>query len=143
MTRCVFCEIAAKARDPQMIVLEDEHVFALVSLQQKPGHHGHALAVSKRHVPNIYELPSDLHAPLLSALRRVSRAVKAAFAADGIHIRQNNEAAAGQDVFHLHFHVIPRYDGDQFDAQPYERLPLEVRAEQARTLRDTLLQDPA
>ena len=60
----------------------------------------------------------------MSALRLLSRAVKKAFSAEGIHIRQNNEPGAEQDVFHVHFHVIPRYQGDAYETKQYERLPL-------------------
>jgi histidine triad (HIT) family protein len=139
---CVFCEILAKGTESELTVFEDEHVIALISLGQKPGNHGHALVIPKTHTPNIYELPEALNAPLMSALSLLSRAVKRAFAADGIHIRQNNEPAAGQDVFHLHFHVIPRYTGDGFDTAKYEKLPVETRkglAERLKTaVRDEL-----
>ena len=54
---------------------------------------------------------------------------------EGIHIRQNNEPAAGQDVFHLHLHVIPRYQGDGFDTKRYERLPLQKRRELSEKLK--------
>ncbi len=68
-------------------------------------------------------------------MQRLARATKAAFSADGIQIRQNNEPAAGQDVFHLHVHIVPRFQGDGFDAKKYERLPLEIRTELAAKLR--------
>ncbi|MDD9900971.1 MAG: HIT family protein [Alphaproteobacteria bacterium] len=138
MTECIFCKIIEKRPDPTLTIFENEHVIGQISLQQKPGNHGHVLVIPKQHVQNIYELPDELNAPLMSALRLLSRVVKKAFAAEGIHIRQNNEPAAGQDVFHLHFHVIPRYQEDEFDTQAYERLPLERRQELAKTLVDAL-----
>jgi diadenosine tetraphosphate (Ap4A) HIT family hydrolase len=133
--KCVFCEIVAKRIDPELTVFEDEHVIGQVCLGHKPRNHGHVLVIPKKHVRDIYELPEELNAPLMSALRLLSRAVKKAFAAEGIHVRQNNGPAAGQDVFHLHFHVIPRYQGDGFDTQKYEKLPLEKRREFAERLR--------
>jgi len=135
MDKCVFCEIVAKRIDPELTVFENEWVFAQVSLRQKPGNLGHVLIIPKKHVQNIYELPEELNAPLMSALRLLSRAVKKAFSAEGIHIRQNNEPAAGQDVFHLHFHVIPRYQGDDFEAKQYEKLPLQKRKELAESMK--------
>ena len=136
MSACVFCEIAAQGyTDTELTVFEDEHVFARISLSQKPGNHGHVLVIPKKHLPNIYELPRELDAPLMSALRLIATAVKKAFLADGVHIRQNNEAAAGQDVFHLHFHVISRYEGDEFETQKYERLELGVRKALAEKLK--------
>jgi histidine triad (HIT) family protein len=121
--------------DPELTVFENEQVFAQVSLDHKPENHGHTLVIPKKHVQNIYELSDELNAPLMAALRLVSRAVKKAFSAEGIHIRQNNEPAAGQDVFHLHFHVIPRYQGDAFETKKYEKLPLEKRKEFAEQLK--------
>ena len=135
MNKCVFCEIVTRRIDPELTVFEDEQVIARVSLGQKPGNHGHVLIIPKKHIQNIYELPEELNAPLMSALRLLSRATKKAFAAEGIHIRQNNEPAAGQDVFHLHFHVIPRYQGDEFDTKKYERLPLQKRIELSERLK--------
>lgn len=138
MTHCVFCEIAAKRLDPDLIVFEDEHALGVVALQQKSRNHGHLIVVPKRHTKDIYDLAPDLHAPLLSAVQRLARAAKRAFAAEGIHIRQNNERAAGQDVLHLHFHVIPRYADDGFEAAKYERLALDVRRELANRVRSLL-----
>lgn len=135
MDKCVFCEIVAKRVDPELTVFEGEHLIAQVSRGQKPGNHGHVLIITKKHIQNIYELPEELNAPLMSALRLLSRATKKAFSAEGIHIRQNNEAAAGQDVFHLHFHVIPRYQGDDFDTKKYEKLPLQKRKELSERLK--------
>ena len=135
MNKCVFCEIAAKRIDPDLIVFENEQVITCISLLQKPGNHGHVLVVPKKHFQNIYELSEELDAPLMSALRLLSRAAKKAFSAEGIHIRQNNEPAAGQDVFHLHFHVIPRYQGDAFEMKKYEKLTLQKRKELAELLK--------
>lgn len=100
---CVFCRILDQRQEPELTVFEDADVFVQISLDQKPGNHGHALVIPKRHVRNIYELPQPIDGALMSALRLTAVAVKEAFAADGVQIRQNNESAAGQDVFHLHF----------------------------------------
>lgn len=64
--------------------------------------------------------PDDLAAPVLTITARVARAAKQAFVADGITLRQNNEAASDQHLFHFHLHVIPRFDGDaaRFAATP-------------------------
>lgn len=83
----------------------------------------------------IHDLPEDLAGPLLTAVRLLSGAVRQAFAADGIHIRQNNGAAAGQDVPHLHFHLIPRFHGDGFETAAYEPLSLAMRHALAARLR--------
>ena len=141
MKECVFCEIVAGRMDPELTVFEDEHVIAQMSLGQKPGNHGHVLVMPRRHVQNIYELPEELNAPLMSALRLLSRATKKAFSTGGINIRQNNEPAAGQDVFHLHFHVIPRYREDAFETRTYEKLPLQIRKELAEKLKTAIREE--
>lgn len=138
MGKCVFCEIAAKRLDPDLTVYEDDDVLAQVSLLQKASNRGHVIVVPRRHVPDLYDLPDDLGAPLMSALRLLARATKRAFAADGIQVRQNNDPAAGQDVFHLHFHVVPRYEGDGFGAAAYAKVPREERLRQAGALREVL-----
>ena len=135
MDKCVFCEIVAKKIDAELTVFEDEHVIAQISLHQKSGNYGHVLVIPKSHVQNIYQLPDELDAPMMSALRLVARATKKAFSTEGILIRQNNESASGQDVFHLHFHVIPRYHKDNFETKKYEILPLQKRRELSENLK--------
>ena len=135
MKKCVFCEIVETQIDRELTVFEDEHVIAQVSLHQKLANHGHVLVIPKEHIQDIYELPRELDAPLMSALRLLSCATKKAFSAEGIHIRQNNEGAAGQDVFHLHFHVIPRYQEDGFESKKYEKLSLQRRKAMAEKLK--------
>jgi histidine triad (HIT) family protein len=99
-------------------VLETSEVLVLVSpLSLNPGH---TLVVPRRHVRNLYTLPEELAGPVLSAASRVARAAKLAFGADGVTLRQHNEAAGGQEVFHFHLHVVPRFRGDleRFNASP-------------------------
>lgn len=127
MKGCVFCDIVRKKIDSELTVFENDYIIGHVSLRQKPGNHGHILLIPKVHVKNIYELDKSFDAPMMSALRLLSTAVKRAFQADGIHIRQNNEAAAGQDVFHLHFHIIPRFEGDYFESENYSKLSFDER----------------
>jgi histidine triad (HIT) family protein len=138
MSDCVFCRIAGGSVDHDLTVYEDEHVFVQISLHQKPANRGQVLVITKRHVTNLFDAPSILDAPLLEALRRAAIAVKRTFSADGIQVRQNNGEAAGQDVFHLHFHVIPRFHDDDFDATAYEIVPIRERAAQAEGLRSRI-----
>ena len=135
MEQCPFCQIVNERPEPGLTVFEDEDVIAQVSLHHKSCNRGQTLLIPKVHIKNVYEMPECLDAPVMSALRLLARAVKKAFSADGVHIRQNNEPAAGQDVFHLHFHVIPRYQGDGFDAEEYQVLSLSERKGLADSLR--------
>ena len=107
--RCWLCRVAERT-GKAAIVSETADVLVLIS--PVPLTRGHALVVPRRHVPDLYELPDELAGPILCTAARTARAAKRAFSADGILLRQHNEAAAGQEVFHFHLHVIPRYLGE-------------------------------
>jgi histidine triad (HIT) family protein len=114
---CRACRVIA-GEPAGYIVAEWEHVLVLINpFSLAPGH---ALVVPRRHIENLYELPDELAAPILSTAARVARAAKRAFAAEGVTLRQNNEAASDQHLLHFHLHVIPRFAGDlaRFDAPP-------------------------
>jgi diadenosine tetraphosphate (Ap4A) HIT family hydrolase len=104
------------------------------------------LVVPARHLANLYSVDDDIAGPLMKTLSRVAAAAKIVANADGVSVRQNNELHGGQDVFHLHFHVIPRFAGDGFnsgeDRFPFGtfEVPLEERIEQASRLREALSQ---
>lgn len=97
-----------------------ETADVIVCLNPFPLAAGHALVMPRRHIRNLYELPEELAGPILATASQVARAAKRAFAADGITLRQNNEAASDQHLFHFHLHVIPRFNGDleRFNATP-------------------------
>lgn len=116
---CVFCKIV-EGDIPSNKVYEDENVVSF--LDANPVSKGHTLVVPKKHVENIHEAEGMNY--MWDAIVNVSNAIKAAFNPGGINIDQNNGAVAGQEVFHLHFHVTPRYDGSEMDLE-YERSELE------------------
>jgi len=105
---CVFCKIARKEA-PAKIVYEDDKVIAFMSIQ--PINVGHTLVVPKTHYDNVYEIPEDEIAYLYKIVKKITHAVKNAVNAEGIRIVQNNGAAAGQVIFHLHAHIIPMRQG--------------------------------
>jgi histidine triad (HIT) family protein len=110
MNDCVFCKIIRKEIQIPADVYEDSSVF--VFLAKDPVSAGHTLVIPKGHFENIYSIEDGAMKELGLALKRVSAAVKKAVGADGINIHMNNEKAAGQEVFHAHFHIIPRFAGD-------------------------------
>ena len=78
---------------------------------------GHTLVIPKTHVKDIYETPDAVAAKLLERVPKLANAIKETYKPIGLNILNNNEAPAGQSVFHLHFHLIPRYgEGDGFGA---------------------------
>jgi len=107
---CVFCKIARKQASAAL-VYEDESVMAFLDI--RPLSEGHTLIMPKEHYETIFEIPEELVAHLHRIVKRVALAVKKATEADGISIIQQNGKAAGQEIFHLHVHVIPRFEGQK------------------------------
>lgn len=136
---CWACRVAA-GEFPDLVVFEDSDVVVAVNPYSIAS--GHALVMPRSHVVNIYELPEGLAGPILATAARVARAVKAAFKADGITLRQNNDPASDQHLFHFHLHVIPRFHGDAktFISDPNlrsaeeQRTAAQILREQIRTL---------
>eukprot|EP01064_Diplonema_japonicum_P030953 TRINITY_DN5399_c0_g2_i2.p1 TRINITY_DN5399_c0_g2~~TRINITY_DN5399_c0_g2_i2.p1 ORF type:complete len:146 (+),score=42.17 TRINITY_DN5399_c0_g2_i2:45-482(+) len=96
---------------PNYTIFETEHVLAF--LDAFPVAKGHALLIPKaKGYSTLLDMPEDAAANLLKELPRLAKAVKAATGCDGVNIVQNNFKGGGQEVFHVHFHVIPRTEGD-------------------------------
>jgi histidine triad (HIT) family protein len=94
---------------PSTKVFEDEHVLVIMDVM--PQGEGHTLVIPKAQSRNMLDIgEEDLKRAILT-VQRVARAVKKAFDAPGVFVMQFNEPAAGQTVFHTHFHVIPRFEG--------------------------------
>lgn len=106
---CIFCEIV-RGEAEASVAYEDEATLAFMDLRQF--HPGHTLVVPKRHIVDIYELDDATGTALMSSVARVARGVRAALEPEGLNVWQSNGAAGGQEVFHLHFHVLPRWSGD-------------------------------
>ncbi|MBO0769507.1 MAG: HIT family protein [Solirubrobacterales bacterium] len=108
-TDCIFCKIIA-GELPAHKLYEDERTFAFLDVN--PGSRGHLLVVPKTHAADILTVePADLAAVATTA-QAMAKHVKARLGADGVNIINSCGAAAWQTVFHLHFHVIPRYPDD-------------------------------
>jgi histidine triad (HIT) family protein len=130
---CEFCKIVRNEVSASRIY-EDERVMAFLDI--RPLNEGHTLVIPKEHYETIYNVPEEEIGHLFKIVRRVATAVKKAVNAEGITISQHNEKAAGQDIFHLHVHIIPRYEGQKLPR--YEEIPeasrekLDVVAEKIR-----------
>lgn len=122
---CVFCRIVDGAA-PATLVHEDEHAVALLDLY--PVHPGHTLILPRRHLTDLRECPADLAAHLFALSARIAPVVTEATGAAGFNVWTAAGAAAGQTVFHLHLHVLPRFAGDGFGP----RLPLGRPGEASR-----------
>ena len=116
-----------------------EDADALVFMDVMPQSNGHALVVPKAASRNVIDADPEVLAKILPLVQKIAVASKKAFAADGITIWQFNEPAGGQTVFHLHYHVIPRYEGQGLRAHSGKMEDGEVLAANADKLRGALV----
>jgi histidine triad (HIT) family protein len=126
---CVFCRIDAGEVEAT-ILWRDERCMAIAD--RWPFAPGHVLLMPRRHVKDLYALPSELAAHLYAFAPKLARELKRAFASDGPTCIQNNEVAGGQSVFHFHMHFVPRVAGVEL----WKRL--NPRPEASRELREQL-----
>ena len=106
---CIFCKIVAK-QVPATIVHEDAETLAFMDIGQV--NPGHVLVAAKTHAENIYALDDATAGAVFRAAARVARAIREAFAPPGLSVYQANGKPAGQTVFHLHLHLVPRHEAD-------------------------------
>jgi histidine triad (HIT) family protein len=105
MTDCIFCKII-NGDIPSRRVYSDDQAYAFLDV--RPWHRGHALVVPRRHVPDLVAEESAL-TEIAPAIETVARLLVERLDADGVNLVSSSGAAAGQEVFHLHVHVVPRY----------------------------------
>jgi len=134
-TNNIFAKIL-RGEIPSHKVYEDAD--AIVFMDVMPQAPGHALVVPKAASRNILDAEPAVLSRVMPVVQKIARASKAAFAADGISIIQYNEAAGGQSVFHLHFHVIPRHEGVPLKPHSGGMEKPEVLAANAEKLRQAL-----
>jgi histidine triad (HIT) family protein len=106
---CEFCRII-RGDSPAHKLYENAHAIAILDIN--PIHFGHVLVIPKSHCATYNDVPEDELRDLAIATRVVSRAIVDALNPPGFNIFSNNGRAAGQSVFHFHFHVTPRYEDD-------------------------------
>ncbi|EGQ3178178.1 HIT family protein [Staphylococcus pseudintermedius] len=109
MTETIFSKII-DGDIPSFKVYENEYVYAFLDIFQVSK--GHTLLIPKKPSPNIYETDAETMKHIGEALPIVANAIKKTFNPDGLNIIQNNGEYASQSVFHIHFHLIPRYKND-------------------------------
>jgi histidine triad (HIT) family protein len=136
MRECVFCKLVAKAI-PAAAVYEDEHTFAFMDIGQV--NPGHVLVAVKKHADNIFELDDAQAAAAFRTAAQVARAIRAAFAPQGLSVYQANGEAAGQTVFHFHIHLVPRHDADGMELTwPVKNPPREKLVDYAEKIKARL-----
>jgi histidine triad (HIT) family protein len=132
---CIFCGIV-DGDLPSYGLYEDERVLSFLDVN--PVAEGHALVIPKAHRERLTDLDAETTAAVFNAARAVAAAMETALEPDGYNLFQTNGAAAGQEVFHSHVHVVPRNEGDDvsfgfepgdLDDDEAESLQASIRAE--------------
>jgi histidine triad (HIT) family protein len=104
----IFAKILA-GQIPSVKVYEDDKTFAFMDVM--PEAEGHVLVIPKEGAENILDLSAAGMAAMMATTQKVAKAVDKALSPAGILLKQYNRAAAGQSVFHVHFHIVPRWEG--------------------------------
>lgn len=130
---CIFCKIAG-GEIPSAAVYEDDKFKVILDIA--PAAKGHAILIPKKHLPDIFEVDEETASGALLTAARVAKGMKEALGCDGVNILQNNGPAAGQTVYHLHIHIIPRWNDDGLNLSwkqgKYEEGEAEELAERIR-----------
>lgn len=120
---------------PAHKVYEDDMTLAFMDIM--PRAEGHVLVIPKEGARNLLDVSPDTLAELMKRVQHVAKALQAAFRADGLTLHQFNESAGGQVIYHLHFHLLPRWDGVAL-RPPGTMADNEKLAEQAAKIRAAL-----
>ena len=105
-SNCIFCKIAA-GEIPSNTIYEDDEFKVFLDIS--PATKGHALIVPKQHYKDIYDIDEEVAARAMKLGKKLATHMTEVLGCDGFNLMQNNNAAAGQTVFHFHLHLIPRY----------------------------------
>lgn len=109
MSNCLFCKIIS-GEIPCYKVYEDDYALAFLDIH--PCSKGHTVVIPKKHVTNIEEVETTDWQNLSEALKKTVDKIQSIVKPDGMNVGLNNNPVAGQAVPHLHWHIIPRYEGD-------------------------------
>ena len=120
------------------VFYRDENITAFVSTKQWPNNPGNVLIVPNQVYENLYDIPDDVLSNIHAFSKQVAIAMKETYDCDGVSIRQHNEPAGNQEVWHYHLHVFPRYTDDDLYPLHKQSHPAEnhVRLEHAQKLKN-------
>jgi histidine triad (HIT) family protein len=130
---CIFCKVLA-GELPGERIYEDDHAVAVMDIN--PWTRGHAVVIPRKHAANLFEIEDDELAHVAQAAKQVATSMRDNLGCDGVNLLQSNGAVAWQTIFHLHIHVIPRYEDDPLElpTRPQPADPDEL-AEVAKEIR--------
>ena len=129
---CVFCAIV-EGEIPSFKVYEDDIVLAYLDIN--PVSKGHTLVIPKAHTKGLLDTPDETLSAVVSRVKKVAAHIKEVLGCGGFNIVQNNGETAGQTVHHVHFHIVPRYDGDDPLVFKGAAADMEALAELAKLLK--------
>jgi histidine triad (HIT) family protein len=141
---CPFCLLIAGTKNEHVhsvqsdIVYHNDAVTAFISSGQWKNNHSNTIIVPNEHFENIYDLPTSYAQDIHRVAKMLALAMKAIYSCDGVSTRQHNEPAGGQDVWHYHLHVTPRYNNDNYYATQRESMSVNERAIHAEKIRKHL-----
>mgnify|MGYP001550706833 CR=1 FL=1 len=135
MADCLFCRIVA-GEIPADKIYEDPTVLAFMDI--RPVARGHALVIPKTHSEDLLSTDDRVLGDFLPKVKKIADAVMRAVGAEGVNITTNHGRAAGQVVFHLHFHIIPRFTADGLRAWPHHDSEPQSRQEIAGAIKKFL-----
>ena len=130
-THCTFCDLINGAGEVS-VCYEDSDAMAFMDIQ--PVNAGHVLVAPRQHYASLFDVPQELGDHLFKVTMRMASAVRRVTGCDDMNIVVSSGAAAGQDVFHYHVHIIPRRPEDGFDVQ----LPFGASQMPDRTMLDAM-----
>jgi histidine triad (HIT) family protein len=135
---CFVCSVVAGDRGDTVVVTENEHALAIVSRRVWANGPGHVLVLPKQHYENLYDLEDTAGLDVHRLTRTIAIALKRALGCDGTSTRQHNEPAGNQDLWHLHVHVFPRFEGDKLYGSRYRESTFGERLDFAARLQSVL-----
>jgi len=114
---CPMCKLA-QGEDTEVntrahIVYEDATTLAYVSPKWWINNPGNVLVIPKQHTENIYDISDEVLSDVYKVAKKIALAIRQSYPSDGTSMRQHNEPAGNQDVWHFHVHVFPRFENDQ------------------------------
>ena len=134
MADCIFCAIVAQ-QIPSTVVAQNAQALAIMDIN--PANDGHVLVLPKPHSTDLFELLPEVGAEVMRLCLQVAQALRTSLRPDGLNLLQASGEAAGQEVFHTHFHLLPRWQGDMVlqwwetrsgDADRIQRVAAQIRA---------------
>ena len=117
MTDCIFCKIVA-GEIPSHKVYEDDHTLAFLDIF--PASEYHTLVIPKKHYVNMFDIPEGEAVAIMKTIKKIVTLFQSKLGLENLNVYNNSGALAQQEVFHIHFHIVPRFAADK-NNQPWIR----------------------